>query len=129
MGEAVLSHHGLVPGQLHAAEALDQFGGLLKDAAIDAQVDAVQELKGQHDFLSGRIAAALAHAVHGGGDHLGAGAEGGHAVGHGHAEIVVDVDLQGDLLEHALEGLHIVSHGLRRSGAHGVHQADAIHVP
>ncbi len=99
--ERVLADDRLVARNRHAGDAREQAAGREQALGVDAgvqAVDAFAHLERHHDFLERRIARTLADAVDRAFHLARAAADGGEAVGHGHAEVVVAVNAEGHLV-------------------------------
>jgi hypothetical protein len=102
--EGILADDRLVARDRHARDARDETRRRIEAGGLDvgARVEeSLARLQRHHDFLERAVAGPLADAVHRALDLAGTGDDGHQAVGHRHAEIVVAVHGQRDVIDAA----------------------------
>ena len=130
VGEGVLADDRLVALHLDAGHVGHQPAGGHQPPGVDVRVGMIEIVAGPqgHDDLFQRaVAGPLAQAVDRALDLPGAGLDGGQAVGHGHAQVVVAMDADHGLVDvgHAVaERLDDVVHVAGRGVAHRVGNVD-----
>jgi hypothetical protein len=92
----ILADDGLPRFELMAGGAADESGNFANFPEIEFDGNAIESTESQGDFADVGVAGALAHAVDGGLNPLGAGADGGDGASGGHAEVVVAMKVKRD---------------------------------
>src|SRR3984885_13109094 len=122
VGEGVASDDGLVGLHGHAGDLAQQLAGGEQMFGSDGSfvgIAIVTNAEGHDNFFERGIAGALADAIDGAFNLAGSGGDGSHGVGYSHAEIVVAVSGDGDVLD----SLHAAADGgdqVSELGGHGV---------